>query len=141
MDTKFKGKFERVPDDTPVTAPVDTEFAGMFTPSGVSLQGEGQTQPPAGPSPTPDQFLGEKVTTGRNVKAETVQSHSSQKPKKGVHGVNVTDEFPEADLANMTVYHDMKKNLFIVVDPGSDEVLKKAASEKGVTKFLKEQLG
>jgi hypothetical protein len=139
MDVKFKGKFERVPDDAPVTIPIDTEFAGMFTPSGVTPKEGGQLNPPVGPPSASNQFLGEKVTIGKQERAK--QAKENQPAKKSLYGVDVTDEFPDADLANMKVYHDMKKGLYVVVDPGSNEVIKKAAGDKGVSKFLKGQLG
>jgi hypothetical protein len=142
LDVQFKGKFERAPEDAPVTEPLATDFAGMFikAPSqDVALQGGGQKNPPAGPLSTPKEFLGEAVTVHGRKDATSV----APKPTTGktIHGVDVTDEFPTADLSNVRVYRDLKKKLFSVVDPDTDTVLKKAASEKVVSKFLKDQLG
>jgi hypothetical protein len=60
---------------------------------------------------------------------------------KSEHGVDVTDEFPDAELAAMKVYHNPKTDSYIVVDGKSGEQLKRAKSDKLVVKFLKSQLG
>lgn len=62
-------------------------------------------------------------------------------PAKSEHGVDVTDEFPDAELAAMKIYHSIKTDSYIVVDGKSDEVLKRSKSDKLVVKFLKSQLG
>jgi len=69
---------------------------------------------------------------------DTTPSTSDSEPSKSKHGEDVTDDFADAELAGMKVFE--KNGSFTVTDAESGEVMKKAKSDKLITKFLKSQL-
>lgn len=140
LDTKFKGKFEQVDDHTLTSTGEKVRMPGQTrpaipTPGAVMEKGAGERDASA-PS-----VLGAALPPAFNTETTAKKNEDTQKPpKKSKHGVDVTDEFPDAQLAKLKVFHDVKQDRYIVVDPEKDEVLKRAASEKPVIKFLKSQI-
>ncbi len=130
LDKLFRGKFERVADAN----------ARVSQPEIVKLPKLSMRNNAAA----------EAVVDASGVDAESV--HPTTLPVvenpikeegnvKSQHGADVTEDFPNAELTGMKVFHDVGKDVFKVVDPGSDEVLKRAKTEAIVEKFLKTQLG
>lgn len=137
LDTLFRGKFERVTDpNVKVSKPeivILPKVRGQKE-AVVDADGEGQATSPS--LPPLDQQMKDQLESHAVTKREK-SGETSPNPQ----GADVTDDFPDADLAAMKVYHNIKSDLFLVVDEKSGEVLKKAKSEELVTKFLKSQLG
>ena len=117
LDKLFKNKFDRVEDTAPLSRP---EIVRSF-------------DRPSIPNP--------RAVVEPGVEKDNPSTPTRAKLGKSLHGVDVTDEFRNAELLAMKVYHDLKKDMYRVLDNNSGEVLKTAKSEKAVQKFLKDQIG
>lgn len=141
LDTLVRGKFERVDDpNVKVSKPeivILPKVRGQSE-AVVDVGGEGQANSPSLSSL--DQQMKDQLTAHAAAKQENPKA-VKPKTQPSPHGADVTKDFPDAELAAMKVYHNIKSDLFLVVDDKSGEVLKKAKSEKLVGKFLKSQLG
>jgi hypothetical protein len=140
LDTIFRGKFVRLTDqNTPVSKPEIVKLPKLNARNQIEVVavagGEGQTTESSPPS-----------LDGSGAVKKTAFGHEESYnkptvPAKSEHGVNVTDEFPDAELAAMKIYHNIKTDSYIVVDGKSEEILKRVKSDKLVVKFLKSQFG
>jgi len=126
LDQIFRNKFVKVDDATPVSTGEEVNRPGVHRPNIPK------------PAAVMVKGAGERDASAPAVSVKSAKASQSQKSK---HGADVTDEFPDAELASLKVYHDVKEDRYVVVEPQSDEVLKKAKSEKPIQKFLAEQLG
>jgi hypothetical protein len=113
LDTIFRGKFEKVEDETPVSAP---EIVRTLT------------------------YMEEKKKEEKRVVDEIpvegeVSAPKVNKVKK--HGLDVTDDFTGASLHGMKVYLEQSTGLYKIMDADSEAILKKARDEKSVKKYLK----
>lgn len=118
LDKIFRNKFERVHDGTPASKP---EIIATIRPTNLA----------------PVKQTTETVVEDEEVE-DTTPSTSDSEPSKSKHGEDVTDDFADAELAGMKVFE--KNGSFTVTDAESGEVMKKAKSDKLITKFLKSQL-
>jgi len=123
LDKLFRNKFERVSEATPVSEP---EIVRTIRVAGVPAEA------PAIPKP-------ESVKQDDAI--ETTEASRPKKSDKSPHGKDVTDEFPEAELLKLAVYHDKKSTKYTVVDvEEGDVVVKVSKSKVNISKFLARQM-
>lgn len=127
LDKIFRNKFERVHDGTPASKPEIIATIRTTNPAPVTKTVFEQTAKQTTETVVEDEEVEESTT-----------STSDSEPSKSKHGVDVTDDFADAELAGMKVYE--KNGSFTVTDVESGEVMKKAKSDKLITKFLKKHL-
>lgn len=135
LDELFRGKFFPVGDDTPVSKGMQLKRKGksalaMKENTEAVVGKGGEDGKPSSPPDTAEE---------RMLKMAGVKKQEPQPKVK--HGLDVTDDFADAELAKMKVFLNPKTDSYIVVDPESGEVLKRVKTDKLVKKFLKSQLG
>lgn len=164
LDRIFRGKFKQVLDASiPVSKPeiikLPKKMLAGQNAEAVMVGEQKGALPKEPPSPPPvqkqsrDTMFGVKETWSSPQAEEQIPTETSQQDPalqsgiassptaKSKHGIDVTDDFPDAGLTAMRIYHNMKTDSFLVVDEKSNEVLKRAKSEELIGKFLKAQLG
>lgn len=136
---KFRNKFERVDDAAPASRPEIVQIVKMRT----SVKESPKSQPGADGAVQEEGGTGAATgnppsSTLKEDKPKTVKAKKAAHPK---YGVDITDDFPDAIVLAMKVYQDDKTGSTLVIDPESDQVLKRAKNVTIISKFLKSQLG
>ena len=113
LDKIFRGKFERVEDETPVSTPEIVKVLNYVKEN------------------KPEEDTPEVAPEVEDVEEKPV----SKKSKK--HGLDVTEDFTGATLHGVKVYLEPSTGLYKIMDGESEAILKKAKDESSVKKYIK----
>jgi hypothetical protein len=134
LDELFRNKFFRVGNDIPTSQGTMLKRKGksaLTASKPEAVVGKGREGVPSTPSLADSPLEQRAQALGLTGKPDTTSKH----------GMDVTDEFGDAELAKMKVFLNPKTDSYIIVDPESNEILKRVKTDKLVKKFLKSQLG
>jgi hypothetical protein len=134
----FRNKFERVDDAFPASEGAIDETIEAVMP--VDKGGaEGLTSPP---TPSDVQPMREPVIDEPESEPEIEKPAPAKTvTRKKRRGLNVTDEFPDADLANLFVYHNADEGVYRIIDKKAKTTIRRFKKRDSVEKFLHDQLG
>ena len=138
LDLLFKGKFERVPDETLPSKPEIVRVVNVTKPIEPV-----EPKKPLLPHPNDPEPVLEGETKEESKDSESQQEEAEKKPKpRSKYGKDVTEDFSEAVLLNLTIYYSERKGVYSVVDSedGEETVIKTSKSKKNVEKFLEKGL-